>query len=102
MSWKTADCAATAFYQITRFARSQPGSRTTSPSLIRKASPAISRGESLPTVKSRAPKLQRKYNSQRDRGGPVASLVWAARFLALIWFGYLDTALHGNQFQTNC
>ena len=85
MSWKNVGCAAAAFHQISRFARSQPGSRTTSPSLLRKSTPAMMRGESLPAMKRPKAKVLKKCKSQGG-DGQGSSLVWAARCLLYIDF----------------
>ena len=91
MSWKNVGCAAAAFQQISKFARSQPGSRTSSPCLERKSTPAMTRGQSLPAVKRQTLKVPRKSKSQGG-DGHESSIVWAARcLLILIRCSYLST-----------
>ena len=93
MSWKSVGVAVTAFHQISIFARSQPNSRTPSPtsSILKKSSATMTRGESLNAVKRPTAKTVKRPKSMvekscRSKDGDGPSLVWAARcFLSLIW-----------------
>ena len=99
MSWKNVGCAAAAFQQISKFARSQPGSRTSSPCLERKSTPAMTRGQSLPAVKRQTSKVLRKSKSQGG-DGHGSSIVWAARcVLILILCNYLGCGYTANCFR---
>ena len=110
MSWKSVGIAVTAFHQISIFARSQPSSRTPSPtsSILKKSSATMTRGESLNAVKRPTAKTVKRPKSMvekscRSKDGDGPSLVWAARcflFIDLVqlsWDGG-DIIFHANNF----